>query len=927
MEEIATIDGLIKKAKTYQTLHEDRLRKAYEFAQRAHAGQTRMSGEAYISHPLGVAMLLTKYKADEESLVVALLHDVIEDSYHTVKELEESFGHTVATMVESLTKLPRVHNMAGHPLTEKFDSKIESIRRIFEIMEEDIRIIIIKLCDRLHNLSSLSTFRKEKQMRIAQETLDIYVRIAERLSLGELKEKLEEMSYQYLYPDWTAKLKSFQNRQSTAFHRIKARLEEQIKSSKYLKKGEILYRQVIPYEELVQRGAQDCELSIEVEAVFDTEEGCYLALSEIHNIWKGIRGRLKDFITVPKSNGFQALETSIIKQDGTLLKFIIQTRAMAGYSRYGVTLQCFEKGEKLELPWLENLKKIHQQTKKMSDEYLTSLESDILQSSIMVSVENNKTLFLPPKSTALDSAFFTLGADAFRVKEILINGKKVHFSQPVFESDILQFQLSDDDQFQDDWIYQISTGYARSFLYERLRSFSTPKKVHISQKLLQLELDAHYQGYLEEISSRRKTEVAKSLHMKSWEQVLESVADGYLNPELVVKKLHRDSFETSGLFTVEIYRESTDFKSLSELVDLMNFYGMQYSHQSSRAYRNGFLDNFLMAGKSHDIHSFLNKISPLYRSVQFRPWTSTSFSKKTLTFLILILCWLAQPFLLKVILNTGFSPLSLSSLELISSGIFLGLYGVVKSTVQNKSLQPLRFNMLFWGVTLFLVLNYLFSNYSISIILPTQFVTIMGSGLVFQYYSSSEHRKDLSLSNLIPLFLTLLSLIFLAWKSYQTPIWMGFLSALAALAAFSIHSSLNARLQEKQKIKDRTLLQLSSMMMLGGALLIPFLSLGELMATALPLYLLIVLTSVLNGLGNILYLSFVHQKNVFVANATLMVILPLVGVTQFLLGWGFLPGVITALIPTCGAVLWLAYKDHQRLHEVNGSRLRLNTLL
>ncbi|MDZ4216882.1 MAG: HD domain-containing protein, partial [Candidatus Gracilibacteria bacterium] len=370
------ITDLINAAKQYSKVNEKKLREAYAFAEMAHSGQTRMSGEPYITHPLAVAMLLASYKADEDSLVVALLHDVIEDTPHELKEIEAQFGKSVARMVDAMTKLPSA-NLIQPPQASHFDSRIESIRKIFEVMQEDVRVIVIKLCDRLHNMETLSHFRSEKQKRIAQETLDIYVKIAERLGIGDLREKLENLSNQYLFPEEYKNIQAATQREHQKFGALSKKIMTLLRSDHFLSSAQKIHiRHMFSYEKVFSEGIQETPPDAVVSLLFAREEDCYLALRSVHSLWKVVRGGVQDYIALPRSNGYQALETSTIKNEGGVIKFVLQTQRMYDYSQFGIMLQCFsdEKSDKIVvLPWVQHLKKVHHGTRQSSNDYMLAL--------------------------------------------------------------------------------------------------------------------------------------------------------------------------------------------------------------------------------------------------------------------------------------------------------------------------------------------------------------------------------------------------------------------------------------------------------------------------------------------------------------------------------------------------------------------------
>lgn len=522
-----TIDELLRAAKKYhKTLNEKRIREAYLFAEQAHAGQTRMSGEAYISHPVAVAMLMTKYKADENSIITALLHDVVEDTKHGKNEIEKRFGKMVAKMVDTLTKLP--HSTDNGNGFHDFDSKIESIRKIFEVMQQDVRVLVLKLCDRVHNMSTLKHFRKDKQHRIAQETLDIYVKIADRLSIYELKEQLEALSFQYLHPEEYQELQDQWSTGHDAFMRRKNKLLERLSDKPLLKKAkDVVVRQYIPYSKW--KGGEMLPIESQIFIMFPRAEDCYLALKEIHEIWKYKRSEMKDYISLPKSNGYQALQTSVVRRDGSVVTFIIQTPEMYEYGRNGVMLEAFNpssEGKKIHLPWIDHLKKIHQKTKEKSGDYMMALQNDILKGAIIIYTDDNKTVFLPPKSTALDAAFYYVGKKAQFLTEVQVNGSSRSLSTYLNDGDNLKFIFSNRTQLLPEWLEMISTSYSKSTIAELIAKMSSRKQLQYGQALLQRELHKRGFGYIEEIDHHPLKNFKATSSFESLNELCRAIAVG-----------------------------------------------------------------------------------------------------------------------------------------------------------------------------------------------------------------------------------------------------------------------------------------------------------------------------------------------------------------------------------------------------------------
>jgi len=701
------ITDIIRKAKRYRKLDESKFHEAYNIALKAHAGQTRMSGEPYIVHPLAVADILTDYHGDEESIITALLHDVVEDSHYNPKEIEKTFGKSIMSMVIALTKLPRALEN-GSKKFGQYNVKIESIRKMFEVMQNDVRVIVIKLCDRLHNMRTLYHFRPEKQKRIAQETFNIYVKIADRLSILDLKERLEELSFKYLFPIKYDAIQSTLRARNDVFRKNKRSTLEKINSNPLLKKAtDILIRQRVDYTDIAYKDFDNSVIINEVVLTLHRTDDCFLALKEIHSFWKNIRGSFRDYITVPKSNGYQALESSIIKKESTIIKFIIQTPQMYEYSRYGVVLECFSRsksGKKISLPWVENLKRITKETKEKSVDYLSALENDILKGAIVVYSQDNKAIQIPLKSTALDAAFFYLGKSSYRLSEVFINGKKAYFSSPLYDFDTVNFILRKDQTFAYDWLHQINTGYASSFIYEKIRSLSHPKRTEIGRRLLQDELFQLKKGYVAEISGIKKSQVAKELGYKNWTDLLISLSSGDVNNDQIISLLFKDasSDSRSNQYLLDLYRDEMSFRSMIDLFEYFKHSGLEAKHLTTKLINKVYNDRFLILCSFNELRSLVAKIKPYYLGIDIREYNPLRKKYLFLQLLVLILIWTANPFIIKFSLNEGLTPINVSAFRMIVAAVVLFGINYFNRIIFGLQYQKFKFNPLFWFITLLL---------------------------------------------------------------------------------------------------------------------------------------------------------------------------------------------------------------------------------
>ncbi|MDP6571726.1 MAG: RelA/SpoT family protein [Patescibacteria group bacterium] len=388
----------------------DLVRLAYDFAKDAHKGQVRKNGESYINHPLCTAITLAKYHLDQDTIIAGLLHDVPEDTDKSLADVKKEFGPNVAKLVEGITKLGKLKYRGIERYTE-------NLRKMFVAMASDIRVIFIKFADRLHNLKTLDALESKKQERIARETLEIYAPIANRLGIWQLKGQLEDLSFKYLYTKDHKELKialdkNFSER-GDLLKELRLKVADMLKKEK-IKIIEIsgrtkdmwsLYRKLQAHNNELHRIHDIIALRIIVPEVAD----CYKALGVVHNKWRPITNRFKDYIAQPKPNGYQSLHTTVFCDRGKTVELQIKTLAMHQAAEYGIAAHWHydEKGSiKLDegLDWVQELSKWQKEIQD-SKQYLDSLKIDVFQDRIFVFTPKGDVIDLPENSTPIDFAY------------------------------------------------------------------------------------------------------------------------------------------------------------------------------------------------------------------------------------------------------------------------------------------------------------------------------------------------------------------------------------------------------------------------------------------------------------------------------------------------------------------------------------------
>lgn len=386
----------------------DLISKAFEFAEKAHSGQLRANGEPYINHSFNTALTLAELGLDSTTIAAGLLHDVPEDTNVKLEEIKKEFGEEIAGLVDRITKLGTIKYRG-------MERYIENLRKMFIAMAEDVRVIFIKFADRLHNLRTLNALPRDKQLRIAKETLEIYAPIASRLGISELKGKLENLAFGYVYPEEFKKLnesisKQYKNR-TLLLNKVKELLVEKLHETNinYISiKGRTKHLYSI-YKKLLRHNREIIKIHdiVALRVIVNNIPDCYATLGTIHQIWKPLKGRIKDYISQPKPNGYQSLHTTVFCEKETV-EFQIRTKEMDDAAEYGIAAHWYydENGSTpvKHLKWMDEINNWRKEVEE-NKKYLDTLKIDVFQNRIFVFTPKGDVIDLPEDSTPVDFAY------------------------------------------------------------------------------------------------------------------------------------------------------------------------------------------------------------------------------------------------------------------------------------------------------------------------------------------------------------------------------------------------------------------------------------------------------------------------------------------------------------------------------------------
>ncbi len=542
------VQEILAKVKTYQA-DSGLISAAYELAANAHQGQTRRSGEEYIVHPLAVAGILAELQLDEVTIAAGLLHDVVEDTTITLEDLEKRFGGEVALLVDGVTKLNRIEYKS------KEEQQVENLRKMFLAMAKDIRVILIKLADRLHNMRTLKHQLAEKQREIAQETLDIFAPVAHRLGIFRLKWELEDLSLRYLEPERYYQLVqaiSMKRQEREAYINsvisvMREKLQEVGLKADIQGRPKHFYS---IYNKMVKQGKELAEIYdlIAIRVIVENVKDCYGTLGIIHALWKPIPGRFKDYIAMPKPNMYQSLHTTVIGPSGEPFEVQIRTWDMHRTAEYGIAAhwrykEGNQKGDQdldAELAWLRNLLE-WQRDLRDAREFMESLRIDFFSDRVYVFTPKGDVVELPAGSIPVDFAYRVHTAVGHQCVGAKVNGRIVPLDYKLQTGDIVEILTAKGQRPSRDWINMVKTSQAKNKIRQWYKKEQRDEHILKGRELLEREVKKLGLDPGETLKANYLVELGKRYNMNSVDDLLASVGDGSLSPLQVIAKL-REAF-------------------------------------------------------------------------------------------------------------------------------------------------------------------------------------------------------------------------------------------------------------------------------------------------------------------------------------------------------------------------------------------------
>jgi GTP pyrophosphokinase len=540
------------------------VRKAYEFSQKHHAGQTRASGEPYLVHPLGVAQVLAEMKMDAVAIAAGLLHDSVEDTSVTIVDIRKEFGEQVAHIVEGVTKISQID------FATREEEQAENLRKMMLAMVDDIRVVLIKLADRLHNMRTLEHLPPDRQQKIAKETLEIYGPIAHRLGMGKIRGELEDLGFRYLDPlthrqvHDAVEARRKQGQQFLA--RVELTLRDKLKEAAITAEVESRIKRLFSiHKKLVRQ-------KITVDQVYDlyamrvitkSLPDCYAVLGIVHNLWRPVPGRIKDFIAMPRPNFYQSLHTSVITEDGTPFEVQIRTEEMHRMAEEGIAAHWKYKDgpvsaqDEQRLAWL---RQVVEWQRDVSDptEFLSTLKIDLYPEEVYTFTPKGKVVVLPRESTPIDFAYTIHTEVGHSCVGAKVNGRMVPLRHKLHSGDIVEILTQPGHKPSRDWLAVVKSSRARNKIKHWLNIHQRERAVEIGRKLIEKEA-RKYRVALKEIKDEELRKIASDYGLGQIDDLMAGIGYGKYSARQVLARLapgsaapaaNREGEKSSGIASV-----------------------------------------------------------------------------------------------------------------------------------------------------------------------------------------------------------------------------------------------------------------------------------------------------------------------------------------------------------------------------------------
>ncbi|MBI3327056.1 MAG: bifunctional (p)ppGpp synthetase/guanosine-3',5'-bis(diphosphate) 3'-pyrophosphohydrolase [Nitrospinae bacterium] len=520
------------------------IERAYRYAAKSHEGQTRVSGLPYLSHPLGVATILAEIRMDSVTIASGLLHDIVEDCGVTVEQLKEQFGEELALIVDGVTKLGQME------FSRREERQAETFRKMLLAMAKDIRVILVKLTDRLHNMRTLEYLPERKQLRIAQETLDIYAPLANRLGIYWVKSELEDTAFQYLNPeayhDINEKIASGRKERDQYVTMVKDRISRELEEggiqSTMMGRPKHFYS---IYQKMLKQNISfdDVYDVIGLRIITDNVRNCYATLGTLHSLWKPVPGRFKDFIALPKPNMYQSLHTTVIGPEGERVEFQIRTEEMHKTAEQGIAAHWrYKEGNKGDekvyekFTWLRHLLE-WQQEMKDAREFMETVKIDLFPEEVYVFTPRGDVKSFPREATPIDFAYSIHTEIGHKCVGAKVNGRMVPLKYQLRNGDAVEILTNPNHFPGKDWLRIVKTSRARAKIKAWIKAAEKERSISLGRELLEREIQKFGLAPAGVLKSEEMTQIARRFSLMTPTDLMAEIGFGKVSVNQVLARL------------------------------------------------------------------------------------------------------------------------------------------------------------------------------------------------------------------------------------------------------------------------------------------------------------------------------------------------------------------------------------------------------
>jgi GTP pyrophosphokinase len=618
-------EDILDKVESYKPdFDEELLQKAYIFSAREHRGQVRSSGEPYLVHPLNVAYILAEMRLDETSIAVGLLHDVLEDTLTTKETLQAMFGDDVAELVDGVTKISR------YAYVSKEEQQAETFRKMLLAMVSDLRVVLVKLADRLHNMRTLQFLPEERRMAIAKETLEIYAPIANRLGMGRLKNELEDLSFRHMHPREFEELQRAVNEKLSVSgeltERVKSTLESKLKENEI--SGDVYGRVKSMYSIWSKMRRQEIDIGqlydyLAFRIIASSVKDCYACLGIIHQMWRPVPGRIKDYIAMPKPNFYQSLHTTVVAEKGQPFEVQIRTREMDLVAEQGIAAHWkYKEGRIAETDdsnflWLRQLVE-WQHDIKDPRVFMNSLKIDLYPDEVYTFTPKGDVFAFPRGATPLDFAYRIHTDVGHHCVGARVNGKLLPLRTPLKNGDIVEVMTSPTQSPSREWINMVVTSRARHKIRHWLNTEQKHRSLDLGRKLIEREAKRLRVQWRKLVAENALDGVLSEYGLAKLDDLYADVGYGKVSPRSVVERFANPEQPVTDEGVLQrAVRKIFPFSSTSAAIKVKGYDDlMTYLATCCNPLPGEPITGFVTRGKGVAVHS---KSCPNIKNLMFNP--------------------------------------------------------------------------------------------------------------------------------------------------------------------------------------------------------------------------------------------------------------------------------------------------------------------